>query len=90
MNKHDRVWSLQEAKARFSEVVRRARAEGPQIVTVHGKEAVIISSSDAQKPSVGETGKSLVDLLEKSPLRLLDEAMDKRPNLPARNRSIKL
>ena len=38
MNKHARVWSLQEAKAKFSEVVRRARTEGPQTVTVHGKE----------------------------------------------------
>ena len=38
MNKHTRnVWSLQEAKAKFSEVVERAQTEGPQTVTVHGK-----------------------------------------------------
>ena len=36
------VWKLQDAKARFSEVVRRARAGDPQQVTVHGKEAVVI------------------------------------------------
>jgi antitoxin Phd len=36
------TWKLQEAKARFSEVVRRARAGEPQRVTVHGKEAVVI------------------------------------------------
>ena len=36
------TWKLQDAKARFSEVVRRARAGKPQRVTVHGKEAVII------------------------------------------------
>jgi antitoxin Phd len=35
-------WQLQTAKARFSEVFRRARAEGPQTVTRQGKEAVVI------------------------------------------------
>ena len=29
MNKHTRIWSLQEAKAKFSEVVKRAQTEGP-------------------------------------------------------------
>ena len=48
MNKHSRVWSLQEAKAKFSEVVRRAQSEGPQTVTVHGKIAVqVIPAPDA-------------------------------------------
>ena len=52
MNKHSRVWSLQEAKAKFSEVVRRAQTEGPQTVTVHGKAAVrIIPVSGAQQPN---------------------------------------
>jgi antitoxin Phd len=36
------TWKLQDAKARFSELVRQARAGEPQQVTVHGKEAVII------------------------------------------------
>ena len=35
-------WQLQTAKARFSEVFRRARSEGPQLVTRQEKEAVII------------------------------------------------
>ena len=35
-------WKLQDAKARFSEVVRRARAGDPQQVTVHGKDAVVV------------------------------------------------
>ncbi|NBT97438.1 MAG: type II toxin-antitoxin system prevent-host-death family antitoxin [Methylocystaceae bacterium] len=30
-------WPLQDAKARFSELVRRACSEGPQHVTVHGR-----------------------------------------------------
>jgi antitoxin Phd len=36
------IWKLQDAEARFSEVVRRARAGTPQQVTVHGKEAVVV------------------------------------------------
>ena len=35
-------WQLQTAKARFSELFRRARAEGPQYVTRQGKEAVVV------------------------------------------------
>lgn len=35
-------WRLEEAKARFSEVVRRARTEGPQHVTVRGQAAVVV------------------------------------------------
>ena len=35
-------WKLQDAKARFSEVVERALRDGPQIVTRHGQSAVVI------------------------------------------------
>jgi prevent-host-death family protein len=37
-----RQWKLEDAKARFSEVVRRAGTAGPQLVTVRGKEAAIV------------------------------------------------
>jgi len=36
------IWKLEEAKAKFSEVVRRAHDQGPQYVTVRGKKAVAI------------------------------------------------
>lgn len=36
------TWQLQEAKNRLSEVVDRAIAEGPQTVTRHGREVVVI------------------------------------------------
>ena len=35
-------WQLQVVKNKFSELVRRAREEGPQTVTVHGKPAVVV------------------------------------------------
>jgi prevent-host-death family protein len=55
-------WQLQDAKNRFSEVVKRARDEGPQTVTVHGQRAAVIVSAQAfdalTKPAV-----SFVDFL---------------------------
>jgi prevent-host-death family protein len=38
------VWPLQDAKARFSEVVRRAVEQGPQHVSVRGEPAVVVLS----------------------------------------------
>ena len=35
-------WKLEDAKARFSEVVRLAATSGPQLVTIRGKEAAVI------------------------------------------------
>jgi prevent-host-death family protein len=40
------IWKLQDAKARFSELVRKARAGAPQTVTIHGKDAVIIADAE--------------------------------------------
>ena len=40
------VWKLEDAKAKFSEVVRRAHDQGPQYVTVRGKTAVAVIDAD--------------------------------------------
>ncbi len=41
------TWQVQNAKTRLSEVIERARAEGPQMITKHGKErAVVLSIED--------------------------------------------
>jgi antitoxin Phd len=41
------IWQVQDAKTRLSEVIERARAEGPQTITRHGKErAVVLSIED--------------------------------------------
>jgi antitoxin Phd len=37
-------WKLQDAKARFSELVDRALSDGPQLVTRHGSKAVVVVS----------------------------------------------
>lgn len=52
-------WKLEDAKARFSEVVRRAREDGPQRVTVRGHDAVVVMSVEQfdrlapEKPRAG-------------------------------------
>jgi prevent-host-death family protein len=42
----DMHWQVQEAKQRFSEVLRRAKAEGPQIVTKHGEDVAVVVDID--------------------------------------------
>jgi antitoxin Phd len=39
-------WALQDAKAHFSEVVRRANADGPQVMTYRGVEKAVVVSAD--------------------------------------------
>ncbi len=40
------AWQLQEAKQRFSELVRRAESEGPQVVTRNGREVVVVVAAE--------------------------------------------
>jgi prevent-host-death family protein len=66
-------WSLQDAKSRFSELVRRAKADGPQHVTVHGREEVVVIGADEFRRLQGEqTGAALIAALQASPYRELD------------------
>ena len=63
-------WQLQEAKAMFSEVVKKA-AEKPQFVTIHGeKKAVIISNDEYIKMTTPKM--SIVEFFKKSPLYGVD------------------
>src|SRR6266478_5393208 len=63
-------WLLQDAKARFSELVRRVRSEGPQHVTVHGRDAVVVvSAEEFRRLTGGMTGQALIDALQASPHR---------------------
>ena len=69
------AWQLQDAKARFSEVVRLAKKEGPQHVTIHGREEVVIVAADEFRRLAGErTGQALVDAMQQSPHRTVNIA----------------
>jgi prevent-host-death family protein len=67
------TWTLQDAKARLSEVLRRARTEGPQHVTVHGREeAVVLSAEEFRRLKGSLTGQALIDILQACPYPDLD------------------
>ena len=55
-------WQLQQAKARFSELVQKAIEEGPQTVTRHGKPTVVVLSAE-QFDLMKKRQVSLKDLL---------------------------
>jgi len=60
-------WQLQEAKARFSEVIKKAVKEGPQSITVHGEpSAIVISSEEYQR--LKHPRESFVKFMRSSPL----------------------
>jgi antitoxin Phd len=66
-------WKLEDAKARFSEIVRLAREQVPQLVTVRGEDAVvIISAQEFTKLLPLMQQPSLHGLLSQSPLSRLD------------------
>lgn len=60
-------WPLQDAKNRLSELVRKARDEGPQVITLHGREAVVVVSASEYARRTRPRG-SLAEFLRKSPL----------------------
>lgn len=79
-------WQLQEAKNKFSEVVRKATNEGPQTVTKHGKDSVVIISAEEFKKTQ-QPNNSLVDFFQQSPLASVELDVD-RDKSAARDISI--
>ena len=60
------AWKLEDAKNRFSEVVRRAASEGPQFVTKHGREAAVVMGVEEYRRLTQPV--DLLDFLSGSPL----------------------
>lgn len=67
-------WQLQTAKARFSELFRSARSEGPQLITRQGKEGVVMISEEQYDQLIGRSHqpKSLVQFFRESPFLGVD------------------
>ncbi len=78
-------WQLQDAKNRFSEVVQRARKEGPQIVTLRGERAAIVLSAKTYDELIAKRP-SVVDHLLSGPAWPDDlvEALNARAKAPSR------
>ena len=61
------TWSVADAKAHLSEVIERARHEGPQTITRNGKKAVVVVSVDEWERHT-EPKESLSEFFRRSPL----------------------
>ncbi len=90
--KSTNTWKLQDAKARLSEVVRKARAGAPQTVTIYGKNAVIIADAERfeVRPKPRRTS-TMADFVEASKkYRGLAEGIDfeRRANMDIRPRPV--
>lgn len=59
-------WQLQDAKNKFSNLVETAQQKGPQIVTKHGKEAVVVLSITEYK-RLTKPQTNLVQFFQNSP-----------------------
>src|ERR1700678_4116922 len=81
-------WLWQDAKARLSELVRRVRSEGPQHVTVQGRDEVVVISAEEFRRLKGDpTGQALIAAMQTSPHQDIDlEA--KRAPMPVREVSL--
>ena len=78
-------WRLQDAKARFSELVRLAHSDGPQHVTLHGRDAVVvIDANEFRRLKGGRTGQLLIDAIQASPHRNI-EIVPRRSVMPVRD-----
>src|ERR1700733_4553057 len=81
------VWKLEDAKARFSEVVRLAEQGVPQRVSVRGREAVVVLSAQTYARLAPAARGSLATLFGEGPFTRLDDfdAALLRERVPERN-----
>src|ERR1700685_493665 len=81
-------WLLQDAKARFSELVRRVHSEGPQHVTVHGRDEVVVIAVEEFRRLKGDlTGQALIAAMQAPPSRDIDIEPRRAP-MPVRDVSL--
>lgn len=73
-------WQLQDAKARLSELVKKAVQEGPQHITLHGEPAAVVLSA-AEYQRLRKRPRRFIDFVRSSPLKGvdLDLARDRSP-----------
>jgi prevent-host-death family protein len=80
------VWTVAEAKAKFSELLHRAQSEGPQRITRHGRTTAIVISGEEWEQR-NQRKENLAEFLMNSPLR---GSGLKVKRLPMRMRKIEL
>lgn len=62
------AWTVAQAKAKFSEVIDKARSLGPQTITRNGRKAAVVVAADEWERKTRRQG-SLADFFASSPLR---------------------
>lgn len=62
------TWTVAEAKAKFSEVIDKARASGPQTITRNGRNAVVVVAVEEWERKTRRSG-TLAEFFARSPLR---------------------
>ena len=77
---HD-CWTIAEAKAKFSEVIDRARTKGPQTVTRNGRTAAVIVAAEEWDRKTQRTD-TLAEFFAASPLRGFDLKLPRRRDRP--------
>lgn len=80
-----RRWQVQEAKQKFSELVDRALDEGPQVVTRHGREVVVLVEIEQYREMTGERPKKMdfKEFLLSGPIwETIDEDIVRSTELP--------
>ena len=75
----DGTWSLAEAKAKLSEVVEKARTQGPQHLTRNGKDAVVVVSA-VEWERRSHTPRTMYEFLERSPLKGSAIELEREPD----------
>jgi len=74
-------WQLQDAKNKFSNLVDKAQHIGPQVVTKHGKDAVVVLSMEEYKKLI-KPKTSLIQFFQRSPLAKEDLDLTRSKEIP--------
>ncbi len=78
---HNNIWQIQEAKAKFSQLVEDANIKGHQTITKQGKPiAVMLSKAEFDKISRSKT--SLLEFFKSAPCQDVDLDIERQKDLP--------
>jgi len=75
------TWQLQDAKNKFSRLVDKAQHQGPQLVTKHGKDAVIVLAVEEYKKLI-KPSQNLVNFFRISPLAKEELIFERNKDIP--------
>ena len=77
-------WPVQDARARFGELIERAQSEGPQVVTRRGEDAVVVVSAKEWQAAQGQASRPTLKELLLSDEARTDDLVPMRPALKLR------